>query len=164
MSESIASSTSFGSRPRRSRMSSYSLSVSPSARWRGSASAAMSGGDVLALTPADGLGDRREELQPVDRAAERIDRVLGVRHQAEDVARRAAHPGDVVDRAVRVVPRRIPQHDLPARVELGELLGRDVEATRTVLGRDRQSLTGGAGGGERRAGVDDLELDLAEDE
>ena len=56
----------------------------------------------------DAAGDmasqRLEDLQTVDRPRERVDGVLGVRHQAEHVARVVAHPGDVVLGSVRVLP------------------------------------------------------------
>src|SRR3954447_24242036 len=115
MSENIASSTSLGGRPSRSRMPSYSASVSPSSR---ACSSPGSDSDVL----LEVLMDRGEDLQAVDRAGERIDGVLGMGHEPEDVARRVAHAGDVAQRAVGVVAGRVAEQDLPARLELVERL------------------------------------------
>src|SRR5579884_3931144 len=99
MSESMASSTSPGSRPSRSTISSYSKSLRPS--WR------CLDGDVL----VDMCSHRLEDLQPIDRAGESVDRVLGMWHQAEHVAGLVAYPGDVVLRAVRVLARGVAEDD-----------------------------------------------------
>src|SRR5436309_1919583 len=126
-SEYIASSSTFGGPPCFSQTSSYSCSVSPSA----SASATVGSvalADISRGRPSlraawpcrrsyggglDSDADRLKDLQPVRRAARQLlDRVLGVRHQAEHVARLVADAGDVVDRAVEVLPRRIAQDDL----------------------------------------------------
>src|SRR4051812_40844363 len=114
MSENMASSTSLGSRPIRATMSAYSASVSPSAT----------------ASDSDTLGHRFEDAQAVDRPREGIDRVLGMGHQAEHVARRVAHAGDLVLGAVEAVTGRVAQHDL-RRIEI-----RRVEAAGLVLGRD----------------------------
>src|SRR5947208_3660386 len=105
MSENMASSTSLGSRPSLSPIRAYSASVRPSSRWRAGAA---SGVDE----PGDMLADRLEELQPVARTRQGIDRVLGMGHEAEDVARLVDDPGDVVERAVGVVAGRVAQRDL----------------------------------------------------
>src|SRR3954452_3396686 len=102
MSENMDSSTSLGSRPSLSRISSYSASVRPSSRWR---PATASGVDE----PGDMLADRLAELEAVARAGERVDGVLGMGHEPEDVSRVVDHAGDVVERAVRVVPGGIAQ-------------------------------------------------------
>src|SRR5436190_2541392 len=100
MSENIASSTSPGSRPSRSTRRVYSSGVRPSSTAR----AAWSGneGAVKAL----------EELQAVGAARERVDGVLGVRHEPEHVALGVAHPGDVVLRPVGVVAGGVAQDHL----------------------------------------------------
>src|SRR4051794_40225090 len=108
MSENMASSTSLGSRPSLSRINANSASVRPSSRWR---PATVSGVDE----PGDMLADRLEEAQPVARSGQRIDRVLGVGHQAEDVAGLIDHAGDVVERAVGVVAGGVAERDLPLR-------------------------------------------------
>ena len=59
--------------PSCSTIRSYSASVSPSSRWRA---------HHAATSAADA-----EQLQPVGGAGQRVDRVLGVRHQPDDVAR-----------------------------------------------------------------------------
>ena len=56
----------------------------------------------------------------VGRAEQRVDRVLGVGHQAEDVPVLVADAGDVGDGAVRVLAWRVAEQDLPGRLELGE--------------------------------------------
>ena len=59
------------------------------------------------LEPADGREHRGEQAEAVGRGAgERVDGVLGVRHQPDDPAVRRGDPGDVVHRAVRVRRRR----------------------------------------------------------
>src|SRR5919109_3181027 len=112
MSENIASSTSLGGRPRRSRMPSYSASVSPSSR------ACSRPGSSDSDVPLEVLMDRGEDLEAVDRAGELVDGVLGMGHEAEDVAGRVAHAGDVAQRAVGVVAGRVAQQDLTARLEV----------------------------------------------
>src|SRR3954452_4946839 len=123
MSENIASSTSPGSRPSRSTRRGYSSRVRPSSTAR----AAWSGneGAVKAL----------EELQAVGAAGEGVDRVLGVRHEAQNVALGIAHARDVVLGAVGIVAVRVAQDHLP----LGHGLGR-VEAPGRVLDRDREAV------------------------
>ena len=78
--------------------------------------AVLGGLDGHAATPGDGL----EHPQPVGRSGQRVDRVLGVGHQAEHVAGLVADPGDVAGRAVRVLPRRVAEGDLPVRLDLVE--------------------------------------------
>src|SRR3954470_18020173 len=157
-SENIASSTWFGGRSSLSQISSYSARVSP----RASASSTpgrtpASGGDA----PIDRLGHRREQLQPVGRGAgQLVDRVLGVRHEPEDVARLVADAGDVGRRAVRVGAVGIAQDDLAGSLHPVELPGRQVVAPGRVLDRDRQPLALSARAREGRVGVDDLERGL----
>src|SRR4051812_42103698 len=92
-SENIASSTWLGSRPSLSRIRSYSALVSPSATASSTPGRTpASGGDA----PIHRLRHRREYGQAVSGATrEGVDRVLGVRHEAEDVAAGVAHAGDV---------------------------------------------------------------------
>src|SRR4051794_4292390 len=101
MSEKTASSTSLGSRSSSSRMSWNSASVSPSA---------------LACSTV-GMGHRGEDLQAVDRPGERVDGVLGMGHEPEDVAVLVAHAGDVVRRAVGVAVMGVAQEDPPVCFE-----------------------------------------------
>src|SRR3954470_22885798 len=157
-SENIASSTWFGGRSSLSQISSYSARVSPSA----SASSTpgrtpASGGDA----PIDRLGHPREQLPPVGGGTgQLVDRVLGVRHEPEDVARLVADAGDVGERAVRVRAVGIPQDDLAGGLHPVELARWQVVAPGRVLDRDRQPLALDARARERRAGVDDLDRRL----
>src|SRR5437868_6218854 len=59
---------------------------------------------------ARGLDERGEDQRAVRGAEERVDRVLGMRHEAHDVAALVADAGDVVDRAVARLG--VAQHDL----------------------------------------------------
>src|SRR3954453_9142185 len=146
MSENIASSTWLGSRPSLSQTRRYSSAVRPRA------TASSSVGKSCCTR------HRLEDRQAVGGAGERVDRVLGVRHEPEDVARLVAHAGDVALRAV--VIGRVAQDDLVGdRVEVGVV----VEAGR-VLDGDRQALPDRRLARERRVGVDDLEGRLAADE
>src|SRR3954451_274161 len=106
MSENIASSTWLGARPSLSQTSAYSSRVSP----RATASSTL-GSDA-------NKGHRLEDGQPVGRSRERVDRMLGVGHEAEDVALVVAHAGDVALRAV-VVARVAQDHVVLDRVEVG---------------------------------------------
>ena len=76
----------------------------------------MVGEPELACLDEDAVGNLRphrlEDLQPVGRAGQRIDRVLGVGHQAEHVAGFVADAGDVVLGSVRVLARRVAQDDM----------------------------------------------------
>ena len=85
---------------------------------------------------------------PSPEPEQRIDRVLGVRHQAEHVSRLVAHAGDVAHRAVAVL--RIAQHELARRLQLLVQLLVRVPAALAVLDRDRQLLAQLAAGGEGR--------------
>ena len=93
--------------PSFSQISSYSASVRPSSRCLEAAQAG--------TRSAPWSHHRGEEAQPVGRAGERVDRVLGMRHQADDVAGLVAHAGDVARRAVGVVPGRVAEDHLAAR-------------------------------------------------
>ena len=87
---------------------------------------------------AGSSGEGAEDPQPVGRAGQRVDRVLGVGHQADHVAGLVAHPGDVARRAVRVLPGRVAERHLPVRLDLVEHLLRRPVAALAVLDRDRQ--------------------------
>src|SRR5438132_755462 len=129
----MASSSTFGARPCFSQMSSYSAAVRPSAT--ASSALGVACARVLESITAAGaidepapcsrnsrlqrLAHRAEDAQAVARAAgELVDRVLGVGHQAEYVARGVAHAGDVTQRAVEVLARGVAQNDLAAVFEL----------------------------------------------
>src|SRR3954466_2427843 len=150
MSENIASPPPPGSRPSRSMMRVYSSGVRPSSTAR----AAWSGneGAVKAL----------EELQAVGAAGEGIDRMLGMRHQAEHVAFGIAHARDVVLGAVGIVAGDVAQDDLLLR----KLARRRKVPPGRVFDRNRETLPERARAepGPRPVGVDDLDLDLAADE
>src|SRR4051812_3655800 len=122
MSENMASSTSLGSRPSRSTMRAYSAGVSPSSTARaacpgerlGVAGEDAASGTVLGTGLTRGQRQPRrdatsafEQLETVGAAGQRVDRVLGVRHQPDNVARGVADPGDVVLRAVGVLAGRV---------------------------------------------------------
>ena len=92
-------------------MRSYSASVRPSSRC-GAVSGAAHG------DRRDGERERLEQPAAVGGAGERVDRVLGVRHQPEHVALLVAHARDVVLRAVGVLPGRVAEHHLLRRREL----------------------------------------------
>jgi hypothetical protein len=109
-------------------------------------------------------GDGREDLQAVGRPGERIDGVFGMGHQAEDVARLVAHPGDVVQRAVGILAGGVAQQDLIAGRQLVKQRRRRVVATGHVLDGDRQPLAGLARVRKRGVRADDVEVDLAKDE
>ena len=79
-------------------------------------------------------------MEPIGRSGQRVHRVLGVRHQAEDVARLVAHPGDVAGGAVRVLARRVAVGDLALRLDLVEHVVRRPEAPFPVLDRDREPI------------------------
>src|SRR4051812_19710350 len=110
MSENIASSTWLGARPSLSQTSRYSSSVRPRA------SASSSAGSNA------GMRHRAEDHETVVGARERVDRVLGVGHEPEDVALLVAHAGDVALGAV--VVDGVAQDHLAAvlqRVEVGRV-------------------------------------------
>ena len=90
--------------------------------------------------------------------------MLGVRHQAHHVATLVHHSGDVACRAIRVLTRRIAEHDPAPSLEGVELLGRGEVAPGLVLDRDRQPFPEGAAAGERSPGALNLHLHLAGDE
>ena len=93
---------------------------------------------VLAALIAAKRSRARKTREPVGRAGQRVDRVLGVRHQPDHVAGFVADPGDVADRAVGVVPVGVAVGDLPPLLELVEHLLRRVVAPFPVLHRDRE--------------------------
>src|ERR1700730_11777856 len=96
ISENIASSTGFGSRSSFSTLSSYSASVSPSSRCGLDEDVTLNMGS-----------HRLEDRQPVRRAGELVDGVLGVGHETEHVAVVVADAGDVVSGPVRVLARGV---------------------------------------------------------
>src|SRR4051794_35217253 len=105
----MASSTPFGSRPRRSTISAYSSSVRPSSRCR---VVAAIGETLDEEAVANVRLDRLEDLQPVGGPGEGVHGVLGMRHQAEHVAALVADAGDVVLRAVWVLAGGVAQDDV----------------------------------------------------
>ena len=78
----------------------------------------------------------RRSTTPSARAQERVRRPLGMGHEPDDVAPGVAHPGDVVDRAVRVV--RVAQHDAVLAAQLGERRGVAGVVALEVVDRDAQ--------------------------
>ena len=74
-------------------------------------------GSVAAVrhaAPSHGQRIDSKILSPSVEPRQRVDRVLGVGHQAEHVAALVAHAGDVVQRAVEVLAGRVAQHHLAA--------------------------------------------------
>src|SRR5947208_1794325 len=99
----MASSTWLGARPSLSQTSAYSSRVSPSAT-------ALS---TVGRVSADALTQHGlEEMQPVGRAGQRIDRVLRVGHEPDDVAGLVAHARNVVLRTVGVLAGSVAKDDL----------------------------------------------------
>src|SRR5215213_4122826 len=96
----MASSARLGSRPSTSRIRSNSPSVSPSWRWSETAVSDTGRQDRLEQPPASG------------RAEEGVDGVLGVGHEADDVAGGVGDAGDVGHRTVGVVAGGVAQDDL----------------------------------------------------
>src|SRR3954471_3329917 len=124
MSENMASSTWLGSRPSLSQTRRYSSGVSPSA------TASSSVGSNA------GMRHGAEDHEAVGRAGQRVDGVLGVGHEPEDVAGVVADAGDPALGAV--VVGGVAQHDVVGdRVEVGRLI-----APGRVLDGDRQLLPG----------------------
>src|SRR5215217_6465656 len=146
----MASSARLGSRPSTSRIRSNSPSVSPSWRWSETAVSDTGRQDRLEQPPASG------------RAEEGVDGVLGVGHEADDVAGGVGDAGDVGQGAVGVVAGGVAEGDL-ARGGQGGRVGVDV-AVLAVLDRDGQGRAGWAGGGPGGGGGVDHDLDLAADE
>src|ERR1700728_2376257 len=161
-SEYIASSTWFGVRPCFSRISSYSARVSPSAS-ASSTVGSVAVSDTRACLPAvcplgmslavrpggcarSGALNRHphrgENAQPVSRARQLVHGVLGMGHQAEHVAVLVAHARDVAQRAVEVLARRVPQHDLTALLHARKRRRVRVVATPRVLGGNAQARGG----------------------
>src|SRR4051794_18480473 len=102
----MASSTSLGSRPpSSSQTSAYSSRVRPSATAWSTVARGAGGWVTVGETSGDGdTGHPLEQPQPVGAAAgEDVHRVLGVRHQAHDVALLVDDAGDVVLGAVEVL-------------------------------------------------------------
>src|SRR4051794_8215013 len=120
-------------------MSAYSPGVRPSSTAR----EAWSGRDGALKAVGHGF----EDLEAVRAPGQRVDRVLGVGHEAEDVALGVDHARDVVHRPVGVLARRVAEDDL-----LGwELACRRVEAAGGVLDGDREAVASRTRARERRA-------------
>src|SRR5215204_4317050 len=127
----------------------------PEPRGRGRAARRSSG--------VDGSGQDRLEQAPAGGGAEEgVDGVLGVGHEADDVAGRVADPGDVGQGAVGVVAGGVAEDDLAGGGKGGGVVV-DVAAF-AVLDRDGQGPAGGAGRGPGGGGGLDRDLDLAADE
>jgi len=71
---------------------------------------------------SSGIDQRAEDQCSVGRAEQRVDRVLGMRHQTEDVALGVQDAGHVGDRPIRVRAVRVAESDLVGRVEVREQL------------------------------------------
>src|SRR5690606_9544807 len=102
-------------------------------------------GPVGDLADEGGTGelpdDRREEAEPVQRrAGERVDCVLRVGHDPDDVAGLIADRGDPALRAVWVVGQ-VARHDPALSLELVERPAVRYEASLAVLDRDDDLLT-----------------------
>src|SRR5690242_10041836 len=164
----IASSAVVGRRPRMSRMRRYSSSLSPSSRngccssgvFAASSTVSRSMARLRPLSAPRSLAlaalltrsssresrghDRRqhtgEEAEALGGGAgQLLDRVLGVRHEADDAPVLAGHPRDVAAAAVRVAVH-VAEHDAVLGLEPVEVLvGRDVAAL-PVLDRDQDLL------------------------
>src|SRR5688500_7735854 len=65
-----------------------------------------------------GVDESGEQEPSVRRSQERVDRMLGMRHEPHYVPRVVDHPGDVAERAVHVL--RVAEDDLTTRGELNE--------------------------------------------
>src|SRR6478752_253836 len=101
------------------------------------------------------LGEGGEEAEPVGAGTgEVLDRVLGVGHQADDVAALVGDPGDVTERAVGVVSEVARDHATLALEQVERRLVGD-EAALPVLEHDRDLRALGVG--RRPRGVDALD-------
>src|SRR5690606_38919480 len=89
-----------------------------------------------------------------------LDRVLGVRHEADNVTPLVAHPGDVPPRTVGVLPD-VAEHDPALALELveGAFVGHVLAVL--VLERDRDDLPLGVLVRPRGVGALDAQLLLA---
>src|SRR5215475_5372363 len=84
--------------------------------------------------------DRREESKPVHgRSGQLIDGVLGMRHDADDIAGRIANRSDIVHRAVRV-STDVASNDPAIRLEFVECRGIGDVPSFTVLNRNHDFL------------------------
>src|SRR5689334_11377064 len=92
---------------------------------------------------------RLEDSQTTSRAGQRVDCVLWMRHQTEDVARLVADARNIFERAVRIVAFRIAKDDLTARAQFQKFLGRGVVTAGGVLDRNGQRVGGVTCAGER---------------
>src|SRR4051812_13989759 len=129
----------------------------PAAPSRGARSRAESGS-------RRGGDHRREEAEAVGAwAGQRVDGVLGVRHQADDVAALVRDAGDVGCGAVRV-DLEVAGDDPPLALERGERVAVCDVAALTVLERDDDLLPGRVPGRPRRRRVLDPQALVAADE
>ena len=112
---------------------------------------------VIGTTPIERVQHREEQPEAVvGGSGERVDGVLGVRHQAGDPAVGGADPGDVPQRAVRIALGRwvadvAEQHPALALQFVEHVVGGD-EAALGVLHRDQDlgaRLEPGRPGGRR---------------
>ena len=167
--EYMASSLDVGRRPRMCRIRAYSSSARPSSRYgwgtSGECMAALDGVELgldaawLPSAPVvmrrprreHALEQRREEAQSVGapeaprvavRAEARLDRVLRVRHQADDAAAGVRDARDVPVGAVRVAVEVAGDHVALLLEAVQRRVVRDVPAL-AVLERDHDLLTGG---------------------
>ena len=85
-----------------------------------------------------------------------VDRPLGVRHQADDVASLIADAGDVVDRAIGVVD--VAEDDPVVGLQLGQRLGVTGVVALEVVDRDAERLADRGRGGQHRVRGLDPEL------
>ena len=81
-----------------------------------------------------------QQRPPADRPEQLVHRVLGVRHQAEHVARLACHAGDVGQRAVRVLG--VAQRDLARGLDALQLAGGAYQAPSWCLTGMRSTAPG----------------------
>ena len=105
------------------------------------------------------LDDRLQHDPPVGAADALFTGALGVRHQSDDVPRGVADAGDVVQRAVRVRPRRngrSPGGSLRGRERLG--IGEVVAFA--VRDGQRSTWPPSHASGERRVGLLDAHVDV----
>src|SRR3984957_3139250 len=101
-------------------------------------------------------GDRRKQYPAVDATDQRVDEVLGMRHQAEHVEALVVDARDVVDGAVRIVAAAdaargvaITERDASRAFELGKPGGVDNVITLAVCDGEFDDLAARVSPGER---------------
>ena len=114
----------------------------------------------------DVAASAREQPQAVGRPGQRVDRVLGVRHQAEHVARLVRDAGDVARGAVRVLARRVAQHELAVAPRARRAGPRARTSARCVCLTGSDSTSPGVARARERAcrSCSTTHVDLAADE